>query len=211
MWVYDLETHAFHEVNDAAIQKYGFSRKEFLARTIKDIRPSEDVTRLIDDVKHERFPLEGPSEWRHRLRNGTVIDVSITSHMIDYYRRQGVLVMDDEEFILEIAGKMLQEMGYTVVPAKDGEEAISLFTQAELSNTPFIASILDMTIPGSIGGEETATALRKLNPHAIIIASSGYSENPVIAYPTNHGFTDRIIKPYRKNELAELMMRVTKN
>ncbi len=120
-----------------------------------------------------------------------------------------ILVMDDEEFILEIVSSMLESMGYTVATAKDGHSALTLFADAQRLGQPIAASILDLTIPGGIGGKEVAAAMRKTDQNAIIIVSSGYSEDPVIANPTRHGFTDRIIKPYRKNELMELMMRVT--
>ncbi len=119
-----------------------------------------------------------------------------------------ILVMDDEEFILEILDSMLQEMGYTVVQANNGKVALALFTDAEKSGHSFAASILDLTIPGGAGGKETAAAMLKINPNSVVIVSSGYSEDPVVSNPTKHGFTDRIIKPYRKNELTELMMRV---
>lgn len=119
-----------------------------------------------------------------------------------------ILVMDDEESILEVVGSMLHEMGYAVVPAKNGKEALTLFTDAERLGKPFAASILDLTIPGGTGGKETAAAMRKICPQCVIIVSSGYSEDPVISNPIGHGFTDRIIKPYRRNELKELMMRV---
>jgi PAS domain S-box-containing protein len=135
----------------------------------------------------------------------------LTPRPIDPVKHAGtgtVLVMDDEEFMLEIVDGMLREMGYTVVQAKNAKEAVGLFADAERMGNPFVTSILDLTIPGGPGGKEAAIALRKLNPNSIIIASSGYSEDPVISNPSEHGFTDRIIKPYRKNELAELMMRI---
>ncbi len=119
-----------------------------------------------------------------------------------------ILVMDDEDFILEIVSTMLGSMGYTVARAKDGEEALALFTEAERSGQPFAATILDLTIPGGIGGKEVVVAMREINQNSIIIVSSGYSEDPVIANFARHGFTDRIIKPYRKNELTELMKRI---
>jgi PAS domain S-box-containing protein len=121
-----------------------------------------------------------------------------------------VLVMDDEDFMLEIVGDMLQGMGYAVAQAKDGHEALELFKTAVNSGRPFVASILDLTIPGGTGGRETAVKMRKIDPMCKIIASSGYSENPIISNPTLHGFTDRIVKPYRKDELMEVMMRVAK-
>jgi len=119
-----------------------------------------------------------------------------------------ILVMDDEEFMLEIVGAMLKSMGYAVVPARNGREAIGLFTEAERTGDPFVATILDLTIPGGLGGRETAAALRKIAPNSIIVASSGYSENPIMANPTMHGFTDKIIKPYRRHDLIEVMARI---
>jgi CheY-like chemotaxis protein len=119
-----------------------------------------------------------------------------------------ILVMDDEKFLREIVSEMLQGMGYITVLAGDGKEAVALFANAEKSGHPFVASILDLTIPGGPGGKEVAALLRNINPNAIIIASSGYSEDPIISNPTDHGFTDRIIKPYRRNDLLELMSRV---
>jgi two-component system, cell cycle sensor histidine kinase and response regulator CckA len=119
-----------------------------------------------------------------------------------------ILVMDDEKFLREIVSEMLQGMGYITVLAGDGKEAVALFADAEKSGHPFVASILDLTIPGGAGGKDVAAALRNLNPNAVIIASSGYSEDPIISNPTDHGFTDRIIKPYRRNDLLELMSRV---
>jgi PAS domain S-box-containing protein len=93
MWVYDLETLAFLEVNDAAVAHYGFTREEFLAMTIADIRPPEDVPRLRESV--EAAARRGPSGgadragiWRHRRKDGSIIDVAITSHVLDYDGRR---------------------------------------------------------------------------------------------------------------------------
>lgn len=121
-----------------------------------------------------------------------------------------ILLMDDEEFMLEVVGQMLEDMGYSVVRAKDGKEALAHFLRAEKSDDPFVACILDLTIPGGIGGKETAEAIRDINPTSIIIASSGYSEDIIMSNPTEHKFTDKIIKPYRKNELSELLSKVLK-
>lgn len=92
MWVYDLDTLAFLEVNDAAVVKYGYTRDEFLARTIKDIRPDEDVARLEEDVASARPALQHSGEWRHRLKDGHVIDVDITSHTLEFDGRHAALV-----------------------------------------------------------------------------------------------------------------------
>jgi DNA-binding NtrC family response regulator len=83
-----------------------------------------------------------------------------------------------------------------------------MFMEAERSGRRFDASILDMTIPGGAGGKDVAKSLKNINPGAIIIASSGYSEDPVISNPVAHGFADKIIKPYLQDELSEVLKRV---
>jgi PAS domain S-box-containing protein len=97
MWVYDLETLAFLEVNDAAVAHYGFSREEFLSRTIADIRPPEDVPRLFENISRvgER-PVDKAGVWRHCRKDGTVIEVEITSHVLEYLGRRAELVLAND-------------------------------------------------------------------------------------------------------------------
>jgi len=93
MWVYDLETLAFLAVNDVAIKKYGYSRDEFLARTIKDIRPAEDVAELLDNVAGITSGLDEAGVWRHQLKNGQSIWVRITSHTLTFDGRPSEVVL----------------------------------------------------------------------------------------------------------------------
>ncbi len=93
MWVYDQETLAFLEVNEAAVVHYGYSRDEFLAMKITDIRPPEDVDRLLEFIRSERPALRHSGEWRHRLKNGEIIDVEIISHTIEFAGRKARLVV----------------------------------------------------------------------------------------------------------------------
>ncbi len=82
MWVFDEETLKFLAVNEAAIQHYGYSREEFLAMTIKDIRPQEEIHALIEDVRKRSRGIDKAGAWKHLKKNGEVIDVEITSHEI---------------------------------------------------------------------------------------------------------------------------------
>jgi diguanylate cyclase (GGDEF)-like protein/PAS domain S-box-containing protein len=93
MWVYDVETLCFLAVNDAAIAKYGWSREEFLAMALSDIRQPADVAALRADVAAMPAGLKLASEWRHRTRAGAVLDVSITSHAIQFDGREARLVL----------------------------------------------------------------------------------------------------------------------
>lgn len=103
MWIYDLKSLKFLEVNNAAIKKYGYSKKQFLSMTIKDIRPKEDVQKLLIDIKKSRPSFQISGIWRHLLKNGETIYVDITSHKISYEGRDAVLVVAKDvttEFVL---------------------------------------------------------------------------------------------------------------
>jgi PAS domain S-box-containing protein len=93
MWVYDLETTRFVEVNGSAVDRYGYSREEFLAMRLADIRPPEDLPRLEEDLRKERPALLSSSGWRHRLKDGRIITVDITSHLLTFGGRPAALVV----------------------------------------------------------------------------------------------------------------------
>ena len=93
MWVYDVETLAFLAVNDAAIASYGFSRDEFLAMTIRDVRPPEEVERLLAALPGRRDGLGHTAVWRHRRKNGADILVEVTSHTLAFGGRRARLVL----------------------------------------------------------------------------------------------------------------------
>ncbi len=94
MWVYELETLAFLAVNDAAIRQYGYTRDEFLGMTIKDIRPREDVPRLLDKVARVgQGGLDEAGVWRHQTRDGRLLEVEITSHTLQFDGRPAELVL----------------------------------------------------------------------------------------------------------------------
>ncbi|TMI70230.1 MAG: PAS domain S-box protein [Bacillati bacterium ANGP1] len=93
MWVYDLSTLQFLEVNAAAIAHYGYTREEFLGMRITDIRPPEDVGRLIVDLAKRRPVLQSSGEWRHRRKDGRVIDAQIESHAMAFSGHDAVLVV----------------------------------------------------------------------------------------------------------------------
>ena len=92
MWVYDIHSLEVLDVNEAAIQRYGYSKDEFLALTIKDLRPREDVPKFLELIPDTpNSDRTGP--WRHLLKDGTVIQVLITSHSVKYRNRDARLVM----------------------------------------------------------------------------------------------------------------------
>ncbi len=92
-WVYDRETLRFLAVNRAAVQKYGYSSEEFLAMTIKDIRPPEDVPRLLESISTVRDGKEKIGIWKHRRKHGTDIDVEITSYAMNFAGRAAEVIV----------------------------------------------------------------------------------------------------------------------
>lgn len=93
MWVFDLETFAFLAVNDATVRHYGYSREEFLAMTIKDIRPPEDVPALLTDVAKVADGIDSAGVWRHITKDGAVIFVEITSHTMKFGGKDAKIVL----------------------------------------------------------------------------------------------------------------------
>ncbi|MDX9882215.1 MAG: PAS domain S-box protein [Prolixibacteraceae bacterium] len=96
MWIYDLETLSFLEVNEAAVNHYGYSRREFLNMTIKDIRPEEDVDLLMENVKSGNFSFSRSGSWRHLKKNGEILSVEIASHSLDFEGKKARLVISTD-------------------------------------------------------------------------------------------------------------------
>ncbi|MDR3581062.1 MAG: PAS domain S-box protein [Oryzomonas sp.] len=121
-----------------------------------------------------------------------------------------VLVMDDDEMILNLAGNMLHLLGYRVTTCASGEEAVSQYKTAQGSGMPFDVVIMDLTVPGGMGGRETAKKILAFDPGARLIVSSGYSNDPIMAHYEEYGFCGAMVKPYRINELREALRRVAR-
>ena len=119
-----------------------------------------------------------------------------------------ILVMDDEFLIREVAGKILSDSGFAVEKASDGEEAVEKYKAAMERNERVDVVILDLTIPGGKGGVDTLKTLKQYDPQVKAIASSGFSEDDVIARPKDYGFIASIPKPYLKESLISLILEI---
>jgi len=116
-----------------------------------------------------------------------------------------ILFMDDEEEIRDTTGQVLKRLGYEVDCAKDGADAVDLYVAARKSGCPYDAVILDLTVPGGMGGEEAIKKLLEIEPNVKALASSGYSNDPVVADPGSYGFKVVLTKPYKGEELSEAL------
>jgi PAS domain S-box-containing protein len=120
-----------------------------------------------------------------------------------------ILVMDDEKGVREVAGRMLRHVGYRDIEfAADGAEAIKLYKAAMESGNPFTVAILDLTIPGGMGGKMTVKKLHKIDPGVKAIVSSGYVDDSVIAKYKEYGFSGIVAKPYTIEELRKALQDV---
>ena len=119
-----------------------------------------------------------------------------------------ILIMDDEEFLLDVAGQMLNRLGYETDYATCGEDAIQKYRDAMQSDRAFDAVILDLTVKGGMGGEEALTKLLEIDPEVTAFVSSGYAEDTVMENYREHGFAGAIIKPYNIDELGREISRV---
>jgi two-component system cell cycle sensor histidine kinase/response regulator CckA len=118
-----------------------------------------------------------------------------------------ILVMDDKEVVRNAAKRMLSSIGYDVVLARDGSEAIAMYKKALQSGEPFDAVILDLTVPGGMGGKETVKKVLEIDPNAKVIVSSGYSNDPMMSEFKKYGFVGLLEKPYRMQELRDTLLK----
>ena len=119
-----------------------------------------------------------------------------------------ILVMDDEEMIRNISETMLQHMGYQVEVCADGEEAIALYSKAMDKGQPYDAVIMDLTIPGGMGGKEALEKIKLIDPETKAIVSSGYATDPIMASYKQYGFVGVVPKPYSMDELSAVLQEV---
>ena len=116
-----------------------------------------------------------------------------------------ILLMDDDEIIQSTVGRMLESLGYEVRGVFDGVEAITAYNVSLEAGAPYDVVIMDLTVPGSMGGKEAVSRLRKLHAEARVIVSSGYSNDPVMAHYKDYGFDAKVEKPADLGELSAIL------
>lgn len=115
------------------------------------------------------------------------------------------MVMDDDLMIRKIIKTMLKQQGHKVLLAEDGHEAIRIYSEYFENNQPIDVIIMDLTVPGGMGGKEALQEILQINPEAEAVVSSGYSNDSVVSCCQEYGFISSIVKPFQASELNKLI------
>jgi CheY-like chemotaxis protein len=119
-----------------------------------------------------------------------------------------LLVMDDDEAVRDTLRHILNYLGYSAEFVSDGSEAVRRYAEALEAGRRFDLVIMDLTIPGGMGGREAIQHLKKIDANVTAIVSSGYSNDPVMSNFREYGFAGMVLKPYRVGELSEQICQV---
>jgi PAS domain S-box-containing protein len=150
-------------------------------------------------------PGEGTTFFLYLPASANGIDVKASPEPAPSAGMGSILLMDDEAGILDTTSDILRYLGYTVTTAQDGEEAVMRFEEALDAGTPFDGVILDLTVPGRMGGLETMQRLKERDPGVKVVVSSGYLNDPIVKNPGKYGFAGSICKPYMVHELGRVL------
>lgn len=139
--------------------------------------------------------------------SGVAVSKKVSRQQVAHSGQGRVLIMDDDDHIRELLAAVLESMGYRVVSVESGQEVLDT-----LKHNEFRFIMLDLTIPGGMGGAETAAKIRELNgDRDVVVAMSGYADDCVISDPVHHHFNDSISKPFRINDIHDLLNRIFLN
>jgi CheY-like chemotaxis protein len=117
--------------------------------------------------------------------------------------------MDDDPSVREVIAGMLAYLGYETKEAPEGRTALALFKEAKEQGEPFAAVILDLMVPGGMGGQETVRLLQQLDPGVKAIVSSGYAKEPVVESFQDYGFVASLPKPYSLEQIGLVLQKVS--
>jgi len=147
----------------------------------------------------------GPLPKASAVAPNVVPSLSSTGGMPKVGPKRRILLMDDEQMILDIVSRMLRHLGYGVVTCVDGSQAIAAFAKAKSQGEPFDVVMMDLVIPNGVGGQDAVHTIKKIDPTAKVIASSGHLEHPVMQDHRKFGFNAVLEKPYKLEKLQQVI------
>ena len=173
-----------------------------------------ESARLFEENSRQREELQHAKEELERLNQALRERVEVQDRELVRARealaqhREGMELKYSYDEIITQSPKMLEVCGYGYQTAKNSHETLELFCEAKKNGTPFDAVILDLTIPGEMGGRIVIQKLLEIDPSVKAIVVSGYSNDPVLSNFKEYGFQGRIPKPFRLNEVSDAIQQV---
>ena len=158
---------------------------------------------------HVILPAAAPGETSEAMHEPPEPS-SAVGHQLPVQDGARILIMDDEPELRRVLALCLEELGYEVEQAENGEEAVSLYERAFHAGRRFDLAILDLTVRNGAGGVVALERLKHFDPEVTAVATSGYSDSPVLADHERHGFAGALAKPYRFAMLAHVLRRVSR-
>ena len=119
-----------------------------------------------------------------------------------------VLLMDDEQIILDVTLEVLKFLGYDVMFAQEGQKAIELYKNEKNAGAPFDVVILDLSVPEGMGGKEAVGLLKAFDPEVKAVVSTGYANDPAVLDFASYGFSGKLTKPYKINDLKNILVQL---
>ncbi len=178
-----------------------------LATAFSIINRHEGFITALSQVDHgTTFLIYLPTSESHI--SGVDRSKRIESEQLVAVKPARLLIMDDEKAILTVLRKMLERVGYKVDMAEDGRKAVEMYREAQAVNLPYALVMVDLTVPGGIGGLETLVKLQEIDPQVKVIVSSGYNDNAIMAQYQEYGFVGMLAKPFSINRLYELLKKI---
>lgn len=185
--------------------------------TTKDTGSGLGLATSFSIIRNHQGSITVESDWGH----GTAFHIYLPASRAAVSVRSSfekntpnarrILVMDDEDSIRVMATHMLEHLGYDSVATRNGEETIETYETARRDGAPIDLVIMDLTIPGGMGGKETVQKLREIDPDVRVVVSSGYSQDPVMADYRHYGFVNVLPKPYHLEDLSVLLKNLFHN
>ena len=159
-------------------------------------------------ISVESQPGVGTSFYVYLPATSQPLEISVPPKAEPVVGRGRILIMDDEPKLQEVTRRLITQWGYSVDAAGDGQTALNLYEAALIEKRPFNLVLLDLTVPGGMGGKKTMERLREIDPDVVAIVCSGYSSDPILANYADYGFAGVLVKPYRLAELSKIVQRL---
>lgn len=129
--------------------------------------------------------------------------------MVTQEKKKKILVMDDEDMVGEIACQMLGYLGFEAMRVTDGADAVREYKENRENGVPYSAVIVDLTVPGGMGGKEAATEILNIDRKAKVFVSSGYSTDPIMVNCQEYGFAGGIAKPFDLAAMEKMLSSIS--